>query len=243
MNVASTMFDHLLTSRGEHIHHGYFLSPTDSKELAQIQLIKLLLNRSGLAPSSTVLDVGCGIGGTSRHLAETLGCKVTGVTISGRQVDIANKLSREFAGRKEAGVDEEGFITIKNGGVSFVELDAEKMDQYFSQPAKNNTFDCVWISEAMSHLPNKELFFRNAFALLNVGGKLVVADWFKAEGLTDQQMEADIKPIEGCSYLQIMISIQLTELGRWDATSCLVYPIRVRRFCEASQLPGLFRAI
>lgn len=165
--------------------------------MAQIQLIKLLVDRSRLAPGSTVLDVGCGIGGTTRYLAKNLGCKVIGVTISGRQVEIANNISREDAGREHAEVDEEGFFKIASGAVSFVELDAEKMVSFFSKPAKKTTFDCVWISEAMSHLPNKKLFFQNASALLNVGGKLVVADWFKAEGLTNQQVEADIKPIEG----------------------------------------------
>ena len=72
------------------------------------------------------------------------------------------------------------------------------MESFFSKPSKTTTtFDCVWISEAMSHLPDKELFFKNASALLNGGGKLVVADWFKAAALTNQQLQADIKPIEG----------------------------------------------
>lgn len=237
------MLDHLLTSRGEHIHHGYFLSSTDSKEVAQIQLIKLLLDRSGLAPGSTVLDVGCGIGGTTRYLAESLACKVIGVTISGRQVEIANRISREIAGNENITVDDQGFIKIGDGGVSFVELDAEKMGSYFSQPAKKLTFDCVWISEAMSHLPDKELFFQNASKLLNAGGKLVVADWFKAEGLTDQQVEADIKPIEGQSFFHDVISSRLTELGRWDVASRPMYPIQLRRFGERSRPYGLFRAI
>lgn len=45
------------------------------------------------------------------------------------------------------------------------------------------------------------IFFRNVSLLLNAGGKLVVADWFKAEDLTDAQVEADIKPIEGETHL------------------------------------------
>ncbi len=122
---------------------------------------------------------------------------MTGLTISARQVEIGNKLSREEAGSDQAEVDEEGFLQLGNGSVCFVELDAEEMESFFSKTAQKAVFDYVWISEAMSHLPNKELFFRNVSELLNVGGKLVVADWFKAEGLTASQAEADIKPIEG----------------------------------------------
>ncbi|KAL8703119.1 MAG: hypothetical protein Q9225_008125 [Loekoesia sp. 1 TL-2023] len=48
----------------------------------------------------------------------------------------------------------------------------------------------------MSHLPDKKLFFRNAVRLLKPDGKLVIADWFKADDLTTAQLEADIKPIE-----------------------------------------------
>jgi tocopherol O-methyltransferase len=76
--------DRLLSSRGEHIHHGYFLSPSDTKETAQIRLIELLLERSGLQATSTVLDVKCGIGGTTLHLAKKHACNVVGLTISGR---------------------------------------------------------------------------------------------------------------------------------------------------------------
>jgi tocopherol O-methyltransferase len=71
------------------------------------------------------------------------------------------------------------------------------MGEYFNEAPNIAKFDCVWISEAMSHLPNKELFFRSAALLLNPGGKLVVADWFKSEDLTEAQFKADISPIEG----------------------------------------------
>lgn len=203
-NTLSLVPKQLLSSRGEHIHHGYFLEPADTKEVAQTRLMDLLLERSELPSGSQVLDVGCGIGGTSRYLAKKLGCSVTGITISGQQVKLARDLSAKEAGPVEGKIEEPDFTEIGNGNVRFVELDAEKMGDFFTDPERKTTFDCVWISEAMSHLPNKELFFRNASMLLNAGGKLVVADWFKAEGLTDAQMDADIKPIEGKNNLKTL---------------------------------------
>ena len=188
---------HSLSSRGEHIHHGYFLDPADTKEVAQARLVDLLLQRSQLSTGTRVLDVGCGIGGTSRILAKKMDCSVTGITISEQQVKLATELSAKAAGHVQGDVDKSGSIALGNGSVRFVELDAEKMGDFFNESETKTTFDCVWISEAMSHLPDKVLFFRNASMLLNAGGKLVVADWFKAEDLTDAQMEADIKPIEG----------------------------------------------
>ncbi|KAL9133699.1 MAG: hypothetical protein Q9175_005122 [Cornicularia normoerica] len=190
---------------GEHIHHGYFLDPTDTKEIAQARLIDLLLEQSQLPTRSQVLDVGCGIGGTSRYLAEKMDCSVTGITISGQQVKLARDLSAKEAGLVKGKVEQPGFTGLRKGSVRFVELDAEEMGDFFNEPETKMTLDCVWISEAMSHLPNKELFFRNASRLLDTGGKLVVADWFKGEGLTDAQMEADIKPIEGETRFGILV--------------------------------------
>lgn len=67
-------------------------------------------------------------------------------------------------------------IVLGSGSVKFVELDAEKMGEYFGEGPNQASFDCVWISEAMSHLPDKALFFRNAHKLLKPGGRLVIAD-------------------------------------------------------------------
>jgi SAM-dependent methyltransferase len=112
--------------------------------------------------------------------------------------------------------------------VRFLELDAEKMGDFFSSspgrsssrnsssssaPGKEEVkeeeeagaFDVVWISEALSHFPDKALFFRNAHRLLRGGGRgrLVLADWFKAEGLVEggAEFERDIRPIEGALLL------------------------------------------
>lgn len=169
---------------------------------------------SGLSPGSSVLDVGCGLGGTSRYLARNTACTVTGLTISGQQVKMTKQLTLKEAGDEGSADGADGYVRLNDGRVRFVELDAEKMGEFFSETA----FDYVWISEALSHIPDKELFFRNASKLLKPGGKLVVADWFKAQGLTTKQMKADIKPIEGKTF-PASGSCNADCLLRWHASS------------------------
>lgn len=191
-------------TRGEHIHHGYWPTlesqETQTKEQAQINLIRLLLDTSKLSSNTAVLDVGCGIGGTSRYLASEHGCSVTGITISPKQVETANRLTQaanqghEQTDSSESS-DNGGFTQLGAGKVRFLELDAEKMGDFFND--QQGSFDAVWISEALSHFPNKALFFENAKRVLKPGGKLVLADWFKAEDLDEAAFVNDIKPIEG----------------------------------------------
>ncbi|KAK7988497.1 hypothetical protein PG989_008812 [Apiospora arundinis] len=210
-NVAS---DYYYSLWGQHIHHGYWKSGNETKEEAQVNLINLLLELSALPKSSRVLDVGCGIGGTSRFLAKEHDCQVTGVTISRRQVEIARRLTLAEVNGGAAGdnaataaADENQGSMIKyptgNSSVRFIELDAEKMLEYFKQQGGSDgpgSFNGVWISEALSHFPNKPLFFSSAFELLEGGSgnksRLVIADWFKAKDLTPEQETADIKAIE-----------------------------------------------
>lgn len=123
---------------------------------------------------------------------------MTGITISTKQVEIANRLTKaalENEASTPAVSDDDGFIKLGDGQVKFLELDAEKMGDFFDD--QQGSFDAIWISEALSHFPNKALFFKNVMKILKPGGKLVLADWFKAENLDDTTFTNDIKPIEG----------------------------------------------
>ncbi len=116
------------------------------------------------------------------YLAKKYQFSVTGVSISNIQIEMASKTA------KEQNLD---------SLVQFVEMDGEKIGEKFEP----ESFDIVWISEALSHFPNKQLFFQNAFKLLKKGGQLVVADWFKADHLNEKQMIKYIAPIEGLIYI------------------------------------------
>ena len=83
---------------GEHIHLGFY--PSEKKNIdfrkAKVQFVHELVKWSGLDKlphGSRILDVGCGIGGSSRILAEYYGFNVTGITISPAQVKRARAVS------------------------------------------------------------------------------------------------------------------------------------------------------
>ncbi|MGB3493591.1 MAG: methyltransferase domain-containing protein [Elainellaceae cyanobacterium] len=143
---------------GEHIHLGHYGSPPRPKEFikAKIDFVHEMVRWGGLTdlpPSTTVLDVGCGIGGSSRILARDYEFSVTGVTISPQQVKRAQDLTPQ-------------------------DLDAKfKVDDAMSLSFPDGSFDVVWSIEAGPHMPDKAGFARELLRVLKPGGILVVADW------------------------------------------------------------------
>lgn len=143
---------------GEHIHLGHYGSPPESKDFLQAKsdFVHEMVRWGGLdqlPPGTTVLDVGCGIGGSSRILAKDYGFSVTGITISPQQVQRAQELTPE-------GVD-----------ATFAVDDAMNL----SFP--DGSFDVVWSIEAGPHMPDKAVFARELMRVVKPGGRLVMADW------------------------------------------------------------------
>lgn len=143
---------------GEHIHLGHYGSPPHPKEFiqAKIDFVHEMVRWGGLdtlPKGTTLLDVGCGIGGSSRILARDWGFSVTGITISPQQVKRAQELTPE-------GVDASFFV-----------------DDAMALSYPDASFDVVWSIEAGPHMPNKAVFAKELLRVLKPGGRLVVADW------------------------------------------------------------------
>src|SRR6476620_8142503 len=151
-DLASPYFKQLW---GEHIHHGYWINGKESKEEAAQNLIDLLIEKSRLKPKSKVLDVGCGIGGTSIYLAQKYQCNVTGITISPVQVDMANRAASQLhlANEPKFKVEDANNITL------------------------NERFDIIWSVECIGHLHNRHNLFKRAHELLKPGGRMCITDW------------------------------------------------------------------
>ena len=157
---------------GNHIHHGYWISGNESKEEAAQNLIDLLIQKSGLKRGSKVLDVGCGIGGTSIFLAQELACDVTGITISPVQVQMATEAAKGLANAPHFQVDDANAISI------------------------SGQFDIIWSVEMIAHLQDRDNLFRRASELLKPGGRMCITDWWKDEGLSEADSRKYIDPIE-----------------------------------------------
>ncbi|PYK87252.1 MAG: hypothetical protein DME40_14780 [Verrucomicrobia bacterium] len=144
---------------GEHIHHGFWRNG-ESPEEAQVHLIEELANRTRMQRGDKVLDVGCGLGGSSFWLARKLNCSVLGITISPVQKRLAEKRARSLG---------------LSNRVRFVVEDANELD------LGTESFDAIWSIECSEHLFEKERFIRNCARMLRPGGVLGLCTWLTAE--------------------------------------------------------------
>ncbi|MGK7933007.1 MAG: methyltransferase domain-containing protein [Microcystaceae cyanobacterium] len=143
---------------GDHIHLGHYGSPPQRKDFLQAKadFVHEMVKWGGLDKlprGTTVLDVGCGFGGSSRILAKDYGFDATGITISPKQVKRAQELTAEG-------------------------LTAQfKVDDALNLSFPDNSFDVVWSIEAGPHMPDKAKYASEMMRVLKPGGILVVADW------------------------------------------------------------------
>ncbi len=155
---------------GEHMHHGYYGATGNEKKerrQAQIDLIEELLKWAGMGSGEAeatgvlrtpqqILDVGCGIGGSSLYLGQKFNARAVGITLSPVQAARATERA------KEAGLGTE---------VQFQVADALNM------PFADDSFDFVWSMESGEHMPDKEKFLAECYRVLKPGGTFLMATW------------------------------------------------------------------
>jgi len=164
---------------GNHIHHGYWISGDESKEQAQLQLMEHLAELANIQTGCTVLDIGCGFGGSSIYLAQKYKASATGITISPVQVEMARKAA-----------------AAEHLDARFLLMDAEALD--FPQQ-----FDLLWSVESISHYHDHRSFFANAARFLKPGGVFALTDWFKKPGLSPAQEQKFIEPIDRGMFIEL----------------------------------------
>jgi ubiquinone/menaquinone biosynthesis C-methylase UbiE len=139
------------------IHYGYWDDKVKNFPQSLLRMNEVMMEAANIKPSDKVLDAGCGIGGSSIFLAEKMGCSVTGISLSERQVNKAKELA---IGKKV------------EGKVDF------RVMNYCATSFPDESFDVVWACESICYADDKEQFIKEAWRLLKPGGRLVVADGF-----------------------------------------------------------------
>lgn len=180
---------------GRHIHHGYW-EADESPALAQDQLTDRLAQAAEIATGSRVIDIGCGMGGSSRRLAKRLGCEVTGVTISPVQKRWASAAAwREGLGSR----------------VDFRCEDAERVE--FAP----QSCDVLWSVECTEHLFDKPEFFLRAAEWVRPGGCIAICAWLAGPDLDAKKEQQVYDVCEGffCPSLGSSLDYQrwLTDAG------------------------------
>jgi ubiquinone/menaquinone biosynthesis C-methylase UbiE len=110
--------------------------------------------------SLRVLDVGCGLGGPSRMLADEYGCRVTGIDLNEEYIRTARGLS-ELVGLQDR--------------TEFVQGNALEL------PFENASFDVVWTQHVQMNIRHKLKFYSEIERVLTHQGRFVYYDIFKNE--------------------------------------------------------------
>ena len=163
---------------GDHLHHGYYpqndTTPKSNRQ-AQEDMIDEVLNWAGVTSVDKMVDVGCGLGGSSRHLANKYGCSAQGITLSPFQAKRGNEIS-----------------TLQGMGERVQLQVADALEQPFA----DNSFDLIWSLESGEHMPDKLKFVGELARVCAPGGRVILVTWCHRElAPGETELRADEKDL------------------------------------------------
>lgn len=146
-----------LEKAGKDLNH---LTPEDLAPIDQFHIrgrtaTLELARAAGLDANKRVLDVGSGVGGTSRCLAKEFGCRVTGIDLTDEYCRAAAMLS--------ARVGLTDLVDYRQGDATCL-------------PFEDAVFDVVWTEHVAMNIPDKPKLYREMHRVLKPGGTLAIYD-------------------------------------------------------------------
>ncbi|KAG2227495.1 hypothetical protein INT45_007521 [Circinella minor] len=122
----------------------------------------------GIKRGMKVVDLGCGVGGPAREIAEFTGAHVTGVNNNAYQVQRA----KHYAA-KQGLSDQTEFVKG-----NFLEI-----------PFQDNTLDAAYAIEATVHAPTFESVYGEIFRVLKPGAKFGCYEWCMTDDYNEENAE------------------------------------------------------
>ena len=166
--------------------------------LGQVELLADRLQQTG---AERVLEVGCGVGYNSRHLAERApSCRFTGLDLSARHVRSAGKAAR--------GLTNVGF----------------EAGDYQQLRFEESSFDAVFAVECLCQATDMRRALQEIYRVTRPGGRLLVIDCFRSAPL--DTYDADLR-LAAQLVEKTMAVHQFAVLGEWlDSANDVGFRVR-----------------
>ncbi len=140
------------------LHYGLWDDDTKSFGEALKNTNEYLLNKAEIKSTNRVLDAGCGVGGSSFYIHDSVGATVDGITLSELQISTASEQAK-----KKNVSDKVRFQIMDFTNTSF----------------PDGSFDVIWACESVCHAEDKSAFVKESYRLLKPNGRLIICDFFK----------------------------------------------------------------
>jgi arsenite methyltransferase len=124
--------------------------PFDQLHGRGVEATREHIERAGINSSMHVLDLGCGVGGCSRVIAATCGCRVTAIDLTPQCIEIARELTRRCG---------------MGDRIEFRQADA------LALPFADATFDHVWCYNVTMNIEDKRKLAFEVARVLKRGGR------------------------------------------------------------------------
>lgn len=129
------------------------LQPVDEFHIRGDAATRELIELANFTPDMHILDVGCGIGGSTRRLSRDTGCRVTGIDLSEVYIDTARRLT-QLLGMQER---------VDFHACSALEL-----------PFADNSFDGAWSLQMNMNVEDKLSWLKETCRVIKPGGRAVL---------------------------------------------------------------------
>lgn len=137
------------------------LAPADEFHIGGIEATRWFVPRLGLKPGMAVLDIGCGIGGTARFVAQETGVTVKGIDLTAEYVAAAQALSR---------------------AVGLSERTTFHCASALAMPFADGVFDAAFSLHVAMNIADKDALYREAARVLRPGAVLGLYDILAGTG-------------------------------------------------------------